>query len=392
MTPTTTNLIGRKSNHSIIRIDDTLGFNNYVVVNEGTKDYYNISIAKNTTLKESVESEIFYTIKKNNQTINEDIYSELPTTVVNVLLKEVEEYVDHSNRDEIVDYFVDIFEGIGYKPRHIIYHDTIETTLDYEFLVIISGDIDTVYLSTEKDGDVYMVDEYGERNFIGNTSEPENIKNSLYSHIDSKEHMTGVYNDSLYEEAIKESFHQNYGFVVESSKVKIYDKKFLTPMGYVSRKSDVYKINEDLDGYGIDRLREYSEIAEVNTLITESEENIEKYKEIFLGKEMKIDVEHFSGIIIINDMVEVVKQWKGEPYPMFSLDIDIVRVDSFRGNKISGNQSEMIKTLQTLTDSNANTFRLMFPMVVRDILENIKKNLKYFGINGYGLEIENINF
>jgi hypothetical protein len=392
MTPTTTNLIGRKSNHSIIRIDDTLGFNNYVVVNEGTKDYYNISIAKNTTLKESVESEIFYTIKKNNQTINEDIYSELPTTVVNVLLKEVEEYVDHSNRDEIIDYFVDIFESIGYKPRHIIYHDTIETTLDYEFLVIISGDIDTVYLSTEKDGDVYMVDEYGERNFIGNTSEPDNIKNSLHSHIDSKEHMTGFYNDSLYEEAIKESFHQNYGFVVESSKVKIYDKKSLTPMGYVSRKSDVYSINEDLDGYGIDRIKEYSEIAEVNTLITESEENIEKYREIFVGKEMKIDVEHFSGIIIINDMVEVVKQWKGEPYPMFSLDIDIVRVDSFRGNKISGNQSEMIKTLQTLTDSNADTFRLMFPMVVRDILENIKKNLKYFGINGYGLEIENINF
>ena len=159
MTPKTADLIFRKSNHSLIRIDDTLGFNNYIVVNEETKDYYQVSIAKNTTITETVNNEVFYTIKKNRKVINEDIYTVLPTPIINGMIKEVEEYVDVSHREEMVDYFSDLLYNVGYTPRHVIHYDNVEETLDLEFLIIINGDLDSLYLSISKEGDVSIIED-----------------------------------------------------------------------------------------------------------------------------------------------------------------------------------------------------------------------------------------
>lgn len=394
MTPTTANLIGRKSNHSIMRVDDSLGFNNYVIVNEDTKDYYNVSIAKNTTIKESIESNIFYTIKKNNSKVNEDIYTVLPSIVIDAMINEVEDYVDQSNSEEVIDYMVDVLDSLGYKPRHVIYHDTVKETLDYEFVVIISGEIDTVYLSIDKGSDVYLVDEYGERNLLGNMSDPDIVKLTMGGHIESKEHLTGVYNDSIYEDAIREAFNQNYGFVFEDGFTKIYNRDNLTPLGYISRKNSTFKLDEEVEYFGIERVREYAEQSEVNQLLTESTSlnGLKAFNDLFIDRDIKISTNNFTGIVRITGTKEVMNQWRGEDYPKLILDITISRIDSLNKNEITTTSNQLIDALNKMTDGKSDLVKSIMSKVMYEFIAHFRNQFKYFGIDNLNPEIGEISF
>lgn len=394
MTPTTANLIGRKSNHSILRVDDSLGFNNYVIVNEDTKDYYNVSIAKNTTIRESVESEVFYTIKKNKCKVNEDIYTVLPSIVIDTILNEVEDYVDQSNSEEVIDYMVDVLDSLGYKPRHVIYHDTIQETLDYEFVVIISGEIDTIYISIDKGSDVYLVDEYGERNLLGNMNDPDIVKITMGGYIESKEHLTGLYNDSLYEEAIREAFNENYGFVFEDGFTKIYNRDNLTPLGYISRKNSTFKLDEEVEYFGIERVREYAEQSEVNQLLTESTSlnGLKAFNDLFIDRDIKISTDNFTGIVRITGTKEVMKQWRGEDYPILRLDITISRIDSLNKNETTTTSNQLIDALNKMSSGKSDLVKSILSKVMYEFVAHFRVQFKYFGINNLNPEIGEISF
>lgn len=398
MTTNTADLLLRKSGHSLIKIDDNLAMYNYVVVNENTKDYYYVSIAKNTTIKESVESEIYYTIKKNNDTvIKEDIYEVFPLAIVNRLkstINEVEEYVDGSNSDEVVDYLVDIFDELGYRPRHVIHYDDVVDGLEYDFLMIIAGSLESLYVKVENNGDVYIIDEEGDSHLMGNTEDPAIITKSFERHFDSLEHFSSMMNEDLIEEAIKESFNQIYGVVVENGNSKIYDKKTLKECGFVDRKNGIYKLNEELSLYGKDSVKVITEEYEVNTLLTEEVDDtimgskqFEIFKKLFLDKVISFDAETFDGDVIITNPEFKMMTWIGSPHPTVTFDVNFVNINKMR-NLIPGEDTtvfdfnenpELKMILHSLMKMAKEDLPVLYPL--RNSMENeIRKKFKYFGL------------
>jgi len=393
MTPKTADLIFRKSNHSLIRIDDTLGFNNYIVVNEDTKDYYQVSIAKNTTITETVNNEVFYTIKKNREVINEDIYTVLPTPIINGMIKEVEEYVDVSHREEMVDYFSDLLYNIGYTPRHVIHYDNVEETLDLEFLIIINGDLDSLYLSISKDGDVSIIEDAINAEHIGNIDSPDIIKTAIENHLTDTEHFTAMVSEEEVNEAIKESFNQNYGLVFENGLTKVYEKNTLKECGYFDRKNKVYKIKEGVEFYGADFLREISEENEVNILLNESSvEDSQGYralKTVFFDKDIDVNIPEYKGTIRMSNPEYEMMEWMGRDNPVIKIDVVLSNVESIMllsdvSVNVEDNPGtlELIKKLADVENENlpSSNLTMSFPKLVWSLQSWIEKKMKYFGL------------
>lgn len=399
MTPKIAELITRKVKHSVVRIDDTLGFNNYVIVNEETKDYYEVSIAKNTSLTESVGGEIFYTIKKNGtDVIKEDIYGIFPLSIVKTLLNEVEEYVDSDHLDETVDYFTDILYQVGYTPRHVIHYDNIEESLDIEFLIIINGGLDTLYLSVSKGGDVEIVEDMDNRTSIGNIDTPEYIKTGIERHLNDMEHFTAMVSEEDKEEAMKESFRQVYGVYIENGFTKIYEKDNLREAGFVDRKKDIYKLNEDLKMFGKDFITEMVQESEIKQLLSESTEEVEDvettqgfqaFKEVMVDKPLKVNDPFYKGEIVIRNPKYRMSQWQGRDWPMIDVDIDLLNVkriilfgyDEEQVFDVEGD-TELHNVFQIFSEKiNGGVPSSVYGKLSYVIQSWIKNKLKYFGLN-----------
>lgn len=395
MTTNSAKLLGRKHGYSIVKVDDTIGFNNYVIVNEESKDYYEISMAKRLSINESIDTDIFYTIKKNGyDVIKEDIYTVLPYIVVKDMINEVEEYVDHSHNDEVIDFLSDTLESLGHTPRHVIHYDDVEETLDYEFLLIIAGSLDTIYVSVENNGDIFVVEDVDERHFVGNMENPESVTKFLGNYLHDLDYVNAMVNEDLINEAINESFNQIYGVVTDNGTNKIYDKKTLEECGFVDRKNNIYKLSEELSQYGRETIKLITEEYEVRTLLSEevdetvmNSKSFEMFKELFLDKPIKINNENFDGEIVITKPEFKMMTWIGEPHPTVKIDISITNLNTLK-NLIPGeddtvfdfNESPELKNiLHSLTNLMGIDSTVLYG--VRQSIEgSIKKKLKYFGL------------
>lgn len=395
MTTNTAKLLGRKHGYSIVKVDDTIGFNNYVVVNEQSKDYYEISMAKRLSINESIDTDIFYTIKKNGyDVIKEDIYTVLPYIVVKDMINEVEEYVDQHSNDEVIDYLSDTLESLGHTPRHVIHYDDVEETLDYEFLLIIAGSLDTIYVSVEKNGDIFIVEDVDERHFVGNMENPESVTKFLGNYLHDLDYVNAMVNEDRINEAINESFNQIYGVVLDNGTNKIYDKKTLEECGFVDRKNNVYKLNEELSQYGRETIKLITEEYEVRTLLSEevdetimSSKSFEMFKELFLDKPIKISNENFDGEVVITNPEFKMMTWIGEPRPTVKFDISFTKINQLRNlipneddTVFDFNENPELKNiLHSLTNLMGIDSTVLYG--VRQSIEgSIKKKLKYFGL------------
>ena len=260
----------RDKGFSVLRTDGVIGFKTYTVVNENDGNYYTVSVANNATLKESNNDEVFYIIKeKGNRVIRENINTIFPTTIVNYFLSnlnENEEYVDEGNSDEVLDYLYDTFNSLGYRIRHVIYYDNIEESLDYEFLIIIGGDLETIYLSVKENGEIFVMDNE-EVHLLGDTGSPEYFEKTLSTYLSGIEHFTAMVNEDETNDVILESFNQTHGIVIEDRIAQIYNKNTSKSCGYIDRRNGVYKLTEDVKLYGVDRLKSIVENYEVKQLL-----------------------------------------------------------------------------------------------------------------------------
>jgi len=260
----------RDKGFSVLRTNDVIGFKTYTVVNENDSNYYTVSVANNATLKESNNDEVFYIIKeKGKRVIRENINTIFPTTIVNYFLSnlnENEEYVGEGNSEEVLDYLYDTFNRLSYRVRHVIYYDNIEDSLDYEFLLIIGGDLDTIYLSVKENGDIFVVDN-DEVHLLGDTGSPEYFEKSLSTYLSGMEHFTAMVNEDMDDEVIIESFNQTHGIVIENRIAQIYNKNTSKSCGYIDRRNGVYKLTEEVKLYGVDRLKSIVENYEVKQLL-----------------------------------------------------------------------------------------------------------------------------
>ncbi len=260
----------RDKGFSVLRTDDVIGFKSYTVINENNRNYYTVSVANNATIKESNNDEVFYVIKeKGRRVINESINTVFPTTIVNYFLSnlnENEESIGKGNSEEVLDYLCDTFEKLGYRVRHVIYYDNVEESLDYEFLLIIGGDLETVYLSVKENGEIFVVDNE-EIHLLGDTGSPEYFEKTMFTYLNDMEHFTAMVNEDDTEKVIIESFNQTHGIVIENRVAQIYNKNTSKSCGYIDRRTGVYKLTEDVKLYGIDRLKSIVENYEVKQLL-----------------------------------------------------------------------------------------------------------------------------
>jgi len=260
----------RVKGYSVIQTESTLGFKNYTVINENTKKYHTISIAQNTTLNESANDEIFYIIKESGRVnVNENLFHMFPNEVISVFisdLNENEEYISQENSPEVIDYLSHTFNEVGYKVRHVIHYDDIEDSLDYEFLIIVAGDLETLYISVKENGNIYVIEDEEEQ-LLGDTESPEYLTASLSKYLNDMEHYTAMVNEDTITIAIKESFNQTHGIFIENRIAKIYNKTTSKTCGYIDRRTGVYKLSEDVLLYGIENLKTIVEGYEIKQLL-----------------------------------------------------------------------------------------------------------------------------
>lgn len=404
MTPKNVEYIKNRDGHSILRTDDSMGFNNYVVVNESNKDYYNVSVAKNTTLNEVKNEEVYYTIKENGVVVKGDIHTFLPKSVIKVLVNEVETYVDQSNHDEVVDYMVDSLNSVGYRPRHVIHYDDVEDTLDYEFLIIVNGGLDTFYVSIEKNGDIYHVDDESDRHLLGNMDSPDEVQSQIEFYLNDMEHFTSMINEEMVEDAIIESFNQQYGVVVTEGVAKIFNKESLEDCGYIDRKNGIYRLSEDIQYVGKDRLKHITEQIEVNQLLTEEVDvesgnhQLRMFSEYFLDKTIKLETDTFKGEVVFTNPRLKTMTFLGEPRPTIYLDVIYVKVDWLK-NLIPGeddtvfnfNESPELLTIFEKILEVVKSDQSFLLTIRKSFEEQIERKLKYFGLVGYKCYIKQMS-
>jgi len=268
-----TNLLLRTAGYTLLETTEVTGFKNYLIVNEGNKDYFNVSIAENTTIVEVENSEVFYTIKKNGKKIiKEDLNDLFPMKIINKMLPmsitESHDFQDDENDAELIDFIGDVFDNIGYKPRRIIHYDDNEGFHEFGIIIIIGGELELVLVKVTMDGIITIISNNGGTHNMGSTDNPDSVRSDIGEYLKGIESDDIIGSDEMDIEMMNEAFKLNHTFKFEKEITKIIDKKTLLEVGMIDRKTKTYRLTDDLEVVGYREISKIVEQEEVKYLLT----------------------------------------------------------------------------------------------------------------------------
>lgn len=266
------NVLYRGMGHSVLQLEDTMVTKQYLVVNEKTKDFYNIEIPKNLVKEEFINDEIYYSIQKNGATyLNENINNVIPNVVVKRIveahLDNIEGQIDTDNSSEVIERIIDIFNQSGFVVRHILHYDNETEFLHYDVFLILNGKVENIDVVVDMESNIKV-----ENNLIGNINNDDNKTSKKLGQIlrkmDNQNSMMRMFEDEELNEAIKESLKQNHHFTIKNNLIEIRDRKKQTIKGLVNRKTGEVSISDELLSYGYDNIKQVTEQIEVDQILS----------------------------------------------------------------------------------------------------------------------------
>jgi len=195
-------------------------------------------------------------------------YPEVTTTVdeVSDTLNEsrlINEEFDHHNSEEIIDYITDTLTNIGYRPRHVVDYSDKDEYNDFGFVMIIDGDLETLYIRVSNNGDITIIDDEGDYFDMGNMDSPETFDRLLSKYIYDMEHFSAM----ISEDEVKEFFLATHNMIVENGKTTFVNNSTFETVGFIDRKTNVYNIDESIGYITPSKLKLIDEEEEVKRLL-----------------------------------------------------------------------------------------------------------------------------